>query len=73
MLGIGSTVTDELETAVRYRLHAKELRIFAAERTARDIQQPLLKLAEDYEHLADELEAIDKTNQTLNSNSGTPR
>jgi predicted kinase len=66
-------VTDELETAAQYRLHAKELRIFAADRTARDIQQPLLKLAEDYEHLADELEAINQTNQTLNQNSATPR
>jgi predicted kinase len=66
-------VTDELETAARYRLHAKELRIFAADKQARDIQQLLLKLADDYEHLADELEAIDQTNQTLSSNSAKPR
>jgi predicted kinase len=64
-------VTDELETAARYRLHAKELGILAADGTARDIKQPLLKLAEDYEHLADELEAIDQTNQMLNSSSAT--
>jgi predicted kinase len=51
-------LTDEIETAARYRLHAKELRICAADKEARDIQQPLLKLADDYEHLADELEAI---------------
>ena len=66
-------MTDELETAARYRLHANELRIFAADRAAQNIQQTLLTLAEDYEHLADELEAIDQTNQTLNSDSSTPR
>ena len=60
-------MTDEIETAARYRLHAKELRILAADETARTIQQPLLKLAEDYEHLADELEAIDRTNQMLST------
>ena len=65
-------LTDDIETALRYRLHARELRICAADKEARDIQQPLLKLADDYEHLADELEAIDHTNQMLNSNSTTP-
>jgi len=58
-------MSEELDTAVRYRLHAEELRTIAADRLSQENRDTLMSLAEDYEHMADTLEAIDKTNQAM--------
>ena len=55
----------ELETAKRYRQHAEELRTIAADKQARENRQVLLRLAVDYDHMAETMEAIDRTNRTL--------
>jgi hypothetical protein len=68
-LGRGGTspLGEELDTARRYRLHAEELRTIATDRTMHQSRESLLRIAADYEHMAQTLEAIDRTNQTLSS------
>ena len=51
--------------AERYRQHAKELRLIAADPTSASISAPLLNLAVDYVQLAERLEAVDKTNKAM--------
>lgn len=55
----------DLDIARRYRLHAEELRIIAADASSQGIRETLLHIAEDYERMASSLEAIDKTNKAL--------
>jgi hypothetical protein len=57
-------MSEELDTARRYRQHAEELRIIAAE-SGGTHAQALLQIAEDYDRMAASLEAIDKTNRRL--------
>ena len=58
-------MSEELDTAVRYRLHAEELRVIAVDKLSPENRDTLMKLAEDYDHMAKTLEAIDKTNQSM--------
>jgi hypothetical protein len=58
-------MTEELETARRYRLQAEELRTIASESCTPKIRATLLQLAKDYQVMAITLEAIDQTNRTL--------
>jgi hypothetical protein len=52
--------------ALRYRQHAEELRAVAADPTAAAyITAGLLKIAADYEFMADLLEATDKSNKEI--------
>lgn len=63
--GPGLVMSVDLDTASRYRQHAEELRMIAAEAVSPDIRRTLVRIAEDYERMAISLEAIDKTNKTL--------
>ena len=56
-------MSEELETAKRYRLHAQELRISAE--SMPEIATTLRSIAIDYERLASCLEDIDSTNSRL--------
>jgi len=51
------------ETAARYRVHAEELRVIAADANSENIRFALLTIAEDYDRMAASLEAIDQTNK----------
>ena len=55
----------DLETATRYRQHAEELRLIAAEASSRTVRATLIRIAEDYDSMASSLERIDSTNRTL--------
>jgi hypothetical protein len=58
-------MSEELEAARRYRLHAEELRVIAEQSITPKIRDTLIKLACDYQSMAQSMEAIDQTNQTL--------
>jgi hypothetical protein len=58
-------MSEELDTAKRYRQRAEELRAIAAADQTRENRNALLKIAKDYEQMADTLEAIDKTNRAI--------
>ena len=58
-------VSDELDTAARYRQHAEELRVIGDDKEARANRKALRQLAADYEQMADTMEAIDKTNKAM--------
>ena len=58
-------MSDELETATRYRSHAEELRAIAADMLNPDTRRTVLNIANDYDHMASSLEAIDRTYQAL--------
>ena len=51
-------MTTELFRAVRYRNYAEELRVIAADHKDADNRQILVRIADDYERMAAELEAI---------------
>jgi molecular chaperone GrpE (heat shock protein) len=56
-------MSDELDTAKQYRQRAEELRAIAAEDRTKANRLALEKIADDYESMADTLEAIHKTNE----------
>ena len=58
-------MSEELETALRYRVHAKKLRVIAETQYNQETRDRLLGIAKDYEHMADTLEAIDRTNKGM--------
>ena len=58
---------EELDTARRYRAHARELHTIAANKEMHQCRESLMRIATDYERMARTLEAIDLTNQTLSS------
>ena len=58
-------MSDEIDTATCYRQRAEGLRQIASDKTAFEIRNQLLSLAEDYEHLAAMLEDIDATNVAI--------
>jgi bacterioferritin (cytochrome b1) len=58
-------MSQELDAAKRYRVHAKELRVIAEQDRDYETRRMLLKVADDYEHMANTLEAIDKTNKAV--------
>ncbi len=51
----------EFDTALRCRNYAEELRINAADRTSATNRRMLLKIAEDYERIANSFEAIERS------------
>ena len=55
-------MSEELETARRYRAHARELRTIAKGETAEPNRQVLLEVARDYEKMAKALEAVHRAN-----------
>ena len=48
----------DLEMALRYRNYAEELRLIAADRSTTENRETLLKVAADYERIADSLAAM---------------
>jgi hypothetical protein len=56
-------MSDELDTAKRYRQRAEELRVVAAEETSREQRFALERIARDYEAMAHTMEMIDRTNR----------
>ena len=59
------SLSNELETAKRYRQRAEELRIIAVDDRTRENREALEKIARDYDKMADTMEAIDRTNRGL--------
>ncbi len=58
-------MSEELDTAERYRLHAEELRVMAEDKHGLENRKVLLGIAISYEKMAGSLEAIDATNTLL--------
>lgn len=58
-------MSDELDTALRYRSHAEELRAIAADMLDANSRETILKIASDYDHMASSMEAIDRTYQAI--------
>lgn len=57
-------MTEELETARRYRLHAEELRLIAEDVEDRSNRRILIEVAKDYEKMANSLEALHRVNSS---------
>ena len=55
------SLSDELDTAKRYRQHAEELRIIAAADRTGQNRDALEKIAWDYDRMAETMEAIHRT------------
>lgn len=55
-------MSEELETARRYRLHARELRTIAERMVTQPSRHVLVAVANDYDKMANALEAIDRAN-----------
>ena len=62
--GLGR-MSDDLETAARYRQRAEGLRNLASDKTHFAIRNHLLSIAEQYDSLAAMLEDIDSTNVAM--------
>ena len=58
-------MSEELDTARRYRLRAEELKIIAEDESAQQTRLTLRQIADDYERMAETLEAIDRTNRAI--------
>jgi len=58
-------MSEELDTANRYRQRAEELRTIADDESVRETREALLKIAKEYVQMAETLEAIDQTNQAI--------
>lgn len=58
-------MSEELDTANRYRQRAEELRIIAEDERAQQTRLTLNQIAADYERMAETLEAIDRTNRAM--------
>ena len=57
-------MSEELETAQRYRQRAEELRVIAANEASREHRSALERIARDYDTMAETMEQIDKTNRS---------
>ena len=55
-------MTDEIETAGRYRQHARQLRAIAEDKGLPETRKALLQIAETYESMAEGMERMDKAN-----------
>ncbi len=55
----------ELDAAKRYREHAEQLRVIADSDGHERTRQTLLKIASEYEQMAETFIAIERTNQAL--------
>jgi hypothetical protein len=57
-------MVDDLDTAIRCRNYAEELRLIAADKTTTENRETLLRIADDYDRLATSFEHIVKSKQT---------
>ena len=64
-------MSDELDTAKRYRQRAEELRVIAADEANREHRRAFERIARDYEIMVDSMEMIDRTNQAHRGNGST--
>jgi hypothetical protein len=62
-------MSGEFDSALRFRNHAEELRIIAADRASVQNRETLLKVAEDYDRIARTFELIDRSKKV----HGLPR
>lgn len=60
-------MSEEVNVAARYRRHAKELRRIAAEDGDANTNAELIRIAKEYDHMAETFEAIDRTNKRVAS------
>jgi hypothetical protein len=60
-------MSEDLETARRYRAHAEELRLIAEAVEDRPNRRILIEVAKDYERMASSLEALHKSNTSWTS------
>ena len=58
-------MSEELEAAQRYRMHAEQLRTIAADTVDEESRDMLLQIADDYDRMALSLQSIDRTNKVL--------
>lgn len=58
-------MSEEHDTARRYRLHAEELRMIAEKMDTEDNRDAVLQVAKDYEKMAKSLEAIGSSRTAL--------
>ena len=58
-------MSEELEAAQRYRMHAEQLRAIAADTADDNSRDMLLQIADDYDRMALSLQCIDRTNKVL--------
>ena len=58
-------MSEELDTAQRYRVRAEELRKIAADDLTHSNREALEKVARDYERMARALEAVDLSNRAM--------
>jgi hypothetical protein len=58
-------MSESLEQAVRYRIFAEEARVYAVGTRYPKDRDSLLKLAEEYERMARESEAVEATKEIL--------
>ena len=58
-------MTEETDAAAQYRHHAEELRAIATEAFDPKTKKALLKIAADYDRMAESMDAIDQTNAHL--------
>jgi len=58
-------MSEELETAQRYRVRAEELRTIAADDRTHANREALERIAKDYERMARTLESIDLSNRSM--------
>ena len=56
-------MTAETALAASYRVRAEELRTLADADTMIETRKMLIRIARDYEQMADSLEAIDRSNR----------
>jgi hypothetical protein len=54
-----------IETALRFRNYAEELRVIAADKTTTENRETLLRVAADYERIADSFDAIIRSKNAL--------
>ena len=62
-------MSEDIQRAIRYRNYAEELRLIAADKATPENRQRLISAAEDYDRMADSLEAVDRTKRA----QGRPR
>ena len=58
-------MTEETDAAAQYRHHAEELRAISTEAFDPKTKKALLKIAADYDQMAESMDAIDETNAHL--------
>jgi hypothetical protein len=54
-------MVSDVDRLIRYRNYAEELRIIAGDRTTPHNHEALLRIAEDYDRLANSVEAVIKS------------